>query len=57
MARTFKAEKPSTLVEYIIKFSTVFFHNDYGLAGKAIPQMGGLYYIYVPPGRPDSDTP
>ena len=27
MANTFEAEKPSTLVEYIIKFSNVFFHN------------------------------
>lgn len=57
MARTFESERPSTLVEYIIKYSTVFFHNDYGLAGKAIPQQGGLYYIYVPPGRPDPDYP
>lgn len=57
MSNTFEAEKPSTLVEYIIKFSNVFFHNDYGLAGKAIPQRGGLYYIYVPPGRPDPNYP
>lgn len=57
MSSTFEAERPSPLIEYIIKYSTVFFHNDYGLAGKAIPQRGGLYYIYIPPGRPDPDTP
>ena len=57
MANTFGAEKPSRLVEYIIKFSNVFFHNDYGLAGKAIPQRGGLYYIYVPPMPPQPSVP
>ena len=57
MSNTFEAEKPSSLVEYIIKFSNVFFHNDYGLAGKAIPQRGGLYYIYIPPMPPTPSTP
>ena len=55
MAKTFEAEKPPLLIQYIIKYSNYLFHNDYGLAGKAIPQRGGLYYIYIPaqPYRPD----
>jgi hypothetical protein len=55
MAMTFEAEKPPLLIQYIIKYSNYLFHNDYGLAGKAIPQRGGLYYIYIPaqPYRPD----
>ena len=57
MAQTFEAERPSTFVQYIIKYSEVFFHNDYGLAGKAIPQRGGLYYIYIPPMPPTPSTP
>ena len=57
MANTFEDEKPSTLAEHIIKFSNVFFHNDYSLTCKAIPQQGRLYYIYIPAGRPDPDHP
>ena len=57
MASTFKAEEMSPFLKWVSRIGKVAFRNDYGLSGKAIPQKGGLYYIYIPAGQPQPSSP
>ena len=55
MTETFKMEELMGWQKWMRKHGLSLFGNQAVYEGKAIPQMGGLYYITVPGGAPSED--
>lgn len=55
MAETFKAGELMGWQKWMRRHGLNLFGNQAVYEGKAIPQMGGLYYITVPGGAPSED--